>query len=281
MLDHRNSQQVRQLHQRLDRGRGLPEVARQDHRVGGAHENFRRLLKVSHGRLVLAGRLEHVRRHPGGLHGLVQPFPGQRQVHRAPGFRHGDLEGPGHDGAELLVGAVLEIPLDELAYDGALVTGLLAPVDVPALAPRHLALGHRGPSRHEQHGHLARLGVHEPAEAVGGAGQSVHQHHLRLARGAVVAVGHGHRRLLVGHHDDLRALGLATVHLGQGLEDRAVVRPGVGENVVHIRIGIDLRQKGFGSVGHGHVFEMRSRHIGGLHGLGVVVRLVYSPTRVV
>ena len=261
MLHHRNRQQVRQLHQRRHRPGGLADVARHDHRVGRAHEDLSRPLEVPHGCLDLARRLEHLRGDTSRLHGFVQPLPGQRQVHRAARLGHGDLEGARNDGAELLVGAVLEIPLHELAHDAALVAGFLAPVDVAALAARHLALGDRSPPRHEQHRHLARLGVHQAAEAVGGAGQGVHQHHLRFARGAVVAVGHGHRRLLVGHHDDLRSLGLAAVHLGQRLQDRPVVGPGVGEDVVDVGVGVQLRQKGFGPVGHGHVFESRSRHV--------------------
>ena len=233
ILEDRRAQRLRELDQR-GHGKGIPPRGLgDDDRIARAGEELRRVVDVGRrgakqARLLQAARLRVLE----GLVALGEHFARQREVDGPGrlGLRHG--ERAVHHGLDLGEVAQLVVPLHELARHARLVVGLLRPVDVAVAAAEDAPLGKRRAAGREEDGHLRPRGIDDAAEGIGGADDHVHHHRLRPPRDHGIAVGHRHRRHLVGHGDRPRqglTLGPA---LGIGLDDRREVRAGIGEEVL-------------------------------------------------
>ena len=165
------------------------------------------------------------------MHGRIsQHLARQCQIDRAARLAHGDIERAVDDGINRLAFAQLVVPLDEFAHHAALVERLLAPMD-RAVARRHVAgLGDWRAPGGQQHRHVVARGIHQAADGVGGADGDMHHDGGRLAGGAVIAVRHRHRDVLVRHRDETREFLVADV-AGERFHDRREVGAGIGEHV--------------------------------------------------
>ena len=138
--------------------------------------------------------------------GIGQRLARQRQVDRPARLAHRDVERAVDDGVDRLAGAQLIVPLHELAHHRALVEALLAPVDLAVARGDVAGLGQRRAAGGEQDRHVVARRIHQAADRVRGADRDVAHHGRDLAGGAVVAVGHRHRQVLVRHGDEARVL---------------------------------------------------------------------------
>ena len=170
---------------------------------------------------------------------------------------------------ELIAPPQLVVPLHELAHQAALVERLLGPVDALAARGRQSAFGDGGPAGQHQHRDPGARGVDHPAERVGGPGQRVHHHRLGSARDHRVAVGHRHRRDLVGHGDRPQAAGPAQgLPFGERFDDRGKVGAGAAPEETADAAGLqELEQP----LGHSLDVQTMSRH--GRVGLQLVIPL--------
>ena len=176
--------------------------------------------------------------------GLAQDFARQRQIDRPARLAHHDVERAVDDGVDRLAVAQLVIPFHEFAHHAALVERLLAPMDGAVARGDVAGLGDRRAPGGEQQRHVVTRGVHQAADRVGGADRDVHHHRRRLAAGAVVAVRHRHRDVLVRHGDELRKLGIAGV-AGNAFHDRREIGARIGEHILDAALA-EPRQIGFG-----------------------------------
>ena len=241
-LHNRDRPIARQLGERVERGLGASGAGADDDGELGPRDETCGLLDRLAGRLRRGEPQRPLRTAARLDRRLGQHLARQRQVHGAARLAHGDVEGTVDDGTGRLPGSQLVVPLHELAHHAALVETLLAPVDVAVARGGAAGFGQRRAASREQDRNLVAVRVHELTDRVGGADRHVHHDAGGLARDAVVAVGHGHRHVLVRHGDELRILARPAC---QALDDRGKVGPGIGEHVLDAAPG-QLGEVGFG-----------------------------------
>ena len=230
-LHHRDSEFVGELAELDHRRRVAPDGRGHDQREFGLGDHRRRFLDDAARRLrrgdaeradIVAARM---RRRIG------EDFAWQRQIDRPARLAHHDVERAVDDGVGRLAVAQLVVPFHELAHHAALVERFLAPVDRAVARGDVAGLGDRRASGREQQRHVVTRGVHQTADRVRGADRDVHHHRRRLAAGAVVAVRHRHRDVLVRHGDEFRKLGIAGV-AGNAFHDRREIGSRIGEHIL-------------------------------------------------
>ena len=162
-----------------------------------------------------------------------------RQVHvdRPARLAHRDVERAVDQRVDRLPGAQLVVPFAEFAHHAALVERLLAPVDRAVARADMAGLGERGAAGGEQQRDVVARRVHQAVDGVAGADRDVDHDGGRLAAGAVVAVRHRHRDVLVRHGDELRDLAVAAGVARDRLDDRREVGARIGEHVVDAAVG--------------------------------------------
>ena len=160
-----------------------------------------------------------------------QQLARQREIYRAARLGHRDGDRPVNDRIDVLPGSELVVPLRELPDEPALVETVLTPVDGHITRPDEPFLRRRRVACHQNYGHVAAPGVHEPANRVRGSDGDVNENAGGLAADAVVTLRHRDREILVRNDMELGQGFAARAHVGQCLDDRYVVRARVAEHV--------------------------------------------------
>ena len=191
-LQHRDGQQLGQLHQCGHRSRVAAQVGRDDQRVAAPGQRGRDLARRLAGE---GGRARgRVLRGVGGvgLERLLHHLARADQVDRAGRLAARDLQRAVHKLLDVAAGADLVVVLDVAAHDAALVGHILDPVNELVPPAGQLAGdGERRGAGEDQHGDAAAHRVADRAAEVLGARVDMHEDSLRLPGHGGVGVRRG------------------------------------------------------------------------------------------
>ena len=97
--------------------------------------------------------------------------------------------------------------------------------------------------RHQQKRYVGAVGVGQSANGIGRTHVDVQHYRQRLAGDHGIAMGHGYGDIFMGHHQGLRAIGIAPVfpRLRQGLDQWREISARIGQEILDTR-GTQTRQ---------------------------------------